>query len=96
MRARAPSGPVSSSASIPTDFRIRAVSPIQSGVAGWKAFKIRWALSGKGKRDGLRLAVIAHCDSMVVKIVGAWTREAAYAARARADATPSTTGPRRC
>ena len=55
--------------------QVMGVSPIQSDVAGWKAFKVRWALPGKGKRDGLRLAMIASCDTMVVKIVGAWTRE---------------------
>ena len=40
----------------------RSISPMGGTPGGGKCLKVRWALPGKGKSGGLRLAVVAYCD----------------------------------
>lgn len=42
--------------------------------AGGKILKVRWGLPGMGKSGGLRLAVVAYCESREVVIAGAFLR----------------------
>jgi hypothetical protein len=55
--------------------KTRSIFPIDSGVPGSKAFKVRWVIPGSGKSGGLRLIMLANCTSMTVRIVGAWIRK---------------------
>lgn len=52
------------------------ISPMSSTLAGegGRCLKVRWGVPGKGKSGGLRLAIVAYCDSLLVKICGAWKR----------------------
>jgi hypothetical protein len=54
----------------------KSIVPMKSSntAAHGKALKVRWAYPGCGKSGGLRLAVVAYCDSRIVKIAGAWQR----------------------
>ena len=53
----------------------KTISPVgfKTGKGG-KCLKVRWAYPGCGKSGGLRLAVVAYCDSKRVRIAGAWIR----------------------
>jgi hypothetical protein len=52
------------------------ISPIAGDVCdGGKCFKVRWMVPGRGKRGGLRLAVIAYCEERTVVLAGAWVRK---------------------
>lgn len=53
----------------------KTISPIESGVARAKGFKVRWVLPGSGKSGGLRIAVLAFCEERRVVMAGVWVRK---------------------
>lgn len=57
------------------DTKAMQISPIGGAPDGGKSLKVRWQLPGCGKRGGLRLAVVAHCELRVVTLCGAWVRK---------------------
>lgn len=52
-----------------------SIVPLGGTPLGGKTFKVRWALPGRGKSGGLRLAVVAYCNEMKVVVAGAWVRK---------------------
>lgn len=50
------------------------ISPIGATARGGKQLKVRWAMPGSGKRGGLRLGVIAYCETRTVVLAFAAVR----------------------
>jgi len=51
-----------------------SISPVRCEVQQAKGLKVRFGFPGCGKSGGLRLAVLAFCETKQVKIAGAWLR----------------------
>ncbi|HNN97715.1 hypothetical protein [Haliangium sp. UPWRP_2] len=57
------------------DRKAMNISPIAGAPSGGKALKVRWAYPGCGKRGGLRLLVVANCDTRTAAVTGCWLRK---------------------
>src|SRR5688572_27526366 len=53
----------------------KSISPVGGCPDGSKVLKVRWNVPGQGKRGGLRLITLAHCERLRVRIAGAWVRK---------------------
>ena len=51
------------------------IYPMAGSPAGGKCLKVRWALPGGGKSGGLRIAIVAYCETKNVKVAGMWLRK---------------------
>ncbi len=56
------------------DRKVMNISPIAGARAGEKALKVRWGYPGCGKRGGLRLLVVANCETRTAVVSGCWLR----------------------
>lgn len=52
----------------------RTISPMGGDGRGGKILKVRFGLPGRGRSGGLRVCVVADCDSKTISIAGAWER----------------------
>lgn len=57
------------------DRKAMNISPIAGAPAGGKALKVRWGYPGCGKRGGLRLLVVANCETRTAVVSGCWLRK---------------------
>lgn len=57
------------------DRKAMNISPIAGAPAGGKALKVRWGYPGCGKRGGLRLVVVANCETRTAVVSGCWLRK---------------------